>query len=91
MFGVVADRTHRTGMLFGFLSQRQTFGKLSVRLDRLAPALRMWAQGDGVVIMPGHALETDWACAQAVSLDAPDPLAAYLDVVAAENGARPVG
>jgi alpha-galactosidase len=46
----------------------------------------MWAQGDGVVILPGQSLETDWACIQSVDLDGPDPLAAYMDAVAAENG-----
>jgi alpha-galactosidase len=86
MFGVAVDRTHRTGMLFGFLSQRATYGTLSVRLDRSAPSLRMWAQGDGAVIMPGQGLETDWACIQSVSLDHPDPLGIYVEAVAAENG-----
>lgn len=93
MFGVAVDRTHRTGMLFGFLSQRQTYGTLSVRLDRFAPSMRLWAQGDGVEILPGHHLQTDWACVQQVSLDRPDPLAPYLDAVASENGTpriRPV-
>ncbi|MCX6070813.1 MAG: alpha-galactosidase [Chloroflexi bacterium] len=86
MFGVAVDRAHRTGMLFGFLSQRATYGTLSVRLDRPALSLRMWAQGDGVVILPGQSLTTDWACIQSVDLDGPDPLAAYMDAVAAENG-----
>jgi alpha-galactosidase len=91
MFGVVVDRTHRTGMLFGFLSQRQTYGTLSIRLDRFAPTLRLWAQGDGVEIAPGRHLETDWACVQPVDLDCPDPLAPYFDAVASENGAPRIG
>jgi alpha-galactosidase len=96
MFGVAMDRTHRTGMLFGFLSQRSAYGTLSVRLDPSGSSLRMWAQGDGAVLRPGHRLETDWACVQAVRLEDPDPLAAYMDAVAAENGegkpvAAPVG
>ncbi len=93
MFGVAVDRTHRTGMLFGFLSQRQSYGTLSVRLDRFAPSMHLWAQGDGVEIPPGRHLQTDWACVQPVFLDRPDPLAPYLDAVASENGTpriRPV-
>ncbi len=87
MFGVAVDRTHRTGLLFGFLSQRAAYGTLSVRLSGSDLSLRMWAQGDGAVILPGHTFETDWACVQSVNLDDPDPLKAYLDAVAAENGA----
>jgi alpha-galactosidase len=86
MFGVAVDRTHRTGMLFGFLSQRRAYGTLSVRLSGADLSLRMWAQGDGVVIPPDHAFETDWACVQSVDLNDPDPLATYMDAVAAENG-----
>jgi alpha-galactosidase len=91
MFGVAVDRTHRSGMLFGFLSQRQTYGTLSVRLDRYSPTVRLWAQGDGVEIAPGNDLQTDWACLQPVSLDRPDPLSPYLDAVASENGAPRIG
>ncbi len=91
MFGVGVDRTHRTGMLFGFLSQRQTYGTLSVRLDRYSPTVRLWAQGDGVEILPGNEIQTDWACLQPVSLDDPDPLGPYLDAVASENGTPQIG
>ena len=91
MFGVLVDRTHRTGMLFGFLSQRAAYGTLSVRLGPSTPSLRMWAQGDGVVILPGRSFATDWACIQSVDLDHADPLAAYMDAVAAENGVGQVG
>lgn len=88
MFGVLVDRSHRTGMLFGFLSQRATYGTLSVRLDRESPSLRLWAQGDGIVLWPGSSLETDWACLQPVLLTDPDPLASTMEAVAAENGVR---
>ena len=96
MFGVLVDRTHRSGMLAGFLSQRQTFGSLQTRLARYAPSLRLWAHGVQVEIRPGHMLQTDWACLQPVAMDSPDPLAPYLDAVAVENGvqadgATPVG
>ncbi|MBM3120668.1 MAG: alpha-galactosidase [Chloroflexi bacterium] len=88
MFGVLSDRAHRRGLLAGFLSQRQAFGSLRCRLARYSPSLRLWAHGDQVEIRPGAAITTDWACLQAVDLDAPDPIAPYLRAVASENDVR---
>lgn len=88
MFGVLSDRGHRRGLLAGFLSQRQAFGSLRCRLARYSPSLRLWAHGDQVEILPGAAITTDWACIQAVDLDAPDPIAPYLQAVASENDVR---
>ena len=88
MFGVLADRMHRCGLLAGFLSQRQAFGSLRCRLAHYSPSLRLWAHGDLVEIRPGKAITTDWACIQAVDLDAPDPMEPYLQAVANENGVR---
>lgn len=88
MFGALIDRTHRTGILAGFLSQRQAFGSLHARLARFSPGLRLWAHGDQVELRPGAGLMSDWACLQAVDLDAPDPLAPFLEAVAVENDVR---
>ena len=88
MFGVLSDRGHRRGLLAGFLSQRQAFGSLRCRLAHYSPSLRLWAHGDQVEIHPGAAITTDWACLQAVDLDAPDPIAPYLQAVAGENDVR---
>ncbi|MGD2252078.1 MAG: alpha-galactosidase [Anaerolineales bacterium] len=88
MFGVLGDRTGRKGMLAGFLSQRQAFGSLEVRLNRFDPGLRLWANADGVRLEPGESFETDPACIQLVDLDSGDPLAPYLEAAAKENRAR---
>jgi len=86
MFGLLGDRGHRTGILAGFLSQKQHFGSLYARIDEpLYPALRLWANGDLAQLDPGAAITTDWACIQFVDVDDPDPLAPYLDAVAREN------
>ncbi len=93
MFGVLADRTHRVGLLAGFLSQAAQFGSLEAILYRRPPSLSMWANGDGVRLDPGAETSTDWALLQFLPLDAPDPAApapldAYLRAVAIECGAR---
>jgi len=86
MFGVLGDRQHRTGILAGFLSQKQHFGSLLTRIDKpLYPALRMWANGDMAQLNPGASMNTDWAVIQFVDIDDPDPLAPYLDAVAREH------
>ncbi len=88
MFGLLGDRDHQTAILAGFLSQREQFGVCEVKLDALAPSLRLTAQCDDVILAPGDERVTDWAYLQFVSLDQPDPLRDYLEAVARENQAR---
>jgi alpha-galactosidase len=88
MFGVLGDRRSRTGILAGFLSQKQAFGYLEARLDAMAPRLRLAVTCDDLLLEPGEAFTTDWACLQLVSLDDPAPLEPYLEAVALENQAR---
>ncbi len=90
MFGILGDRQHRSGILAGFLSQKQHFGSLLARIDNpLYPALRMWANGDNARLDPGATLATDWAAIQFVDVDASEPLGPYLDAVARENDVQP--
>jgi len=86
MFGVLGDRKSRLALLAGFLSQQQQFGTLEALLNPRAPALRLWASGDGARLDPGAQMETDWACVSFLQVDDPDPLAPYLDAVARQNG-----
>ena len=86
MFGILGDRLHRTGILAGFLSQKQHFGSLEAWIgEPLYPALRLWANGDRARLDPGASISTDWACIQFVDIDDPDPLAPYLEAVAREH------
>ena len=85
MFGVLGDRTHRTGVLAGFLSQQEHFGSLEVWTDPHHPTLWMWAHGDGARLDPGAVAFTDWACLQFLHLDTADPLAPYLEAVARQH------
>lgn len=86
MFGVLGDRRMRSAVLAGFLSQRQQFGSLECWIGNWPPALRMWANGDGLRLDPGHTVMTDWAYLQFLHLDDPDPLAIYAKAVAREHG-----
>ncbi len=88
MFGVLGDRTHRIGLLAGFLSQKQNFGSLEALTYPDTPALHLWANGDGAQLNPGASFQTDWACAGFLHLDTPDPLGPYLEAVAREHAHR---
>ncbi len=90
-FGIVGSRSARTGILAGFLTQREAFGSLWASLDEYAPALRLWAHGDQAIIRPEASFTTDWACLQYIDLDSGDPLGCFLDAVARMNGARSAG
>jgi len=85
-FGVLVDRARRTGILFGYLSQAEQFGTVEAILSTAAPALRMWTNGDGVRLDPGETLQADWGCVTFLHLDEVDPLGAYLEAAARQNG-----
>lgn len=85
-FGVLAPRAGQYGWLAGFLSQRQQFGSLDVRLIGAQPALHLWANGDHARLDPGQSLHTDWACLFLLTLTDLDPLGPYLEAVGRENG-----
>lgn len=84
MFGIMGDRDHRTGILLGFLSQKQHFGSVQASTHALSPALRLWANGDDVRLEPTQRMQTDWACVHMLKLDDHAPLDPYLDAVARE-------
>ena len=79
-FGVLADRCSRTGLLLGFLSQKNHFGTITADIRR-APTVRLWANGDHARLDPQTSIITDWAVLSAIQIDDPDPLKSYLDAV----------
>ena len=85
MFGLVADRQSRVGLLAGFLSQKAQFGSLEATFHP-EPALKVWANGDGAQVGPGETIQTDWLAVSFVSLDDPDPLGPYLATVGQLHG-----
>ncbi len=81
LFGVLADRDHRRGLLLGFAGQRYYYGGLSVRLDRLEPHAHLLALGDETRLDPGASTHTDWAVLWLFDLDDPDAFTPYLRTV----------
>ena len=90
MFGVIGDRLNRTGLLAGFLSQKQNFGSLEARLAKETSLLRLWATADNAHLEPGMEFATDWACLHYLAVDDADPLGPYLDAVAREHSPYPL-
>jgi alpha-galactosidase len=85
MYGVLGEQNTRNGLLVGFLSQKLHFGSVETWIGGPPSALRLWANGDHARLDPGKRMETDWACLHFLHLDAPDPLAPYLEAVAREH------
>ena len=85
MFGILGDRSHRVGILAGFLSQKQHFGVLEAHVDALYPAMRLLANGDGALLKAGMEISTDWAVINFLDIDSEEPLGTYLEAVAKEN------
>jgi alpha-galactosidase len=84
-FGVLGNRKTRSGMLLGFLSQREQFGTLTADL-RGGAKVRLWANADDVYLDAGAHLTTDWAVFTTIDVDAIQPLEDYLQAVAHEHG-----
>ncbi|REG10414.1 glycoside hydrolase family 36 protein [Pelolinea submarina] len=84
-FGVLANRKTRSGLLLGFLSQREQFGTLTADL-RGGAQLCLWADGDNVYLDAGAQIVTDWAVLVPIDVDAEQPLEPYLEAVAREHG-----
>jgi len=89
-FGVLADRNSRTAFLFGFLSQKQQFGSVEANLNQPAK-IRLWANGDRTLLVPGKNLSTDWAIMFPFYFDQPDPLTIFYEAVCRENDILPSG
>jgi alpha-galactosidase len=85
MFGILGDRKHRTGILAGFLSQKEHFGSLEVSTNSLYPSMALWANGDQARLDPGTKMSTDWAAIQFVDIDSPDPFESYLNAASREH------
>ncbi|MAT43832.1 MAG: hypothetical protein CL609_15970 [Anaerolineaceae bacterium] len=83
-FGVLAERTTRTGLVLGFLSQKQHFGTITADI-RSRPELNLWANGDQTRVDPSNRMETDWAVFHTFYLDQIDPLQEYYTAVQREH------
>jgi alpha-galactosidase len=87
MFTTITDPASHTGILVGFLSQKQHFGHAEVNLTGQT-RLCLKANADGIELPAGAALETDWAVFQSLDFSQAEPMQAYLDAAAHINHVR---
>ena len=85
MFAIIGDTVQRSAWLIGYLSQQLQFGSIEADIRDCEPSIRMWANGDGVLLEAGKQMSTDWACLCSLDVDDPDPLGDYLDGVARQH------
>lgn len=84
MFGALLNRTHRTGILAGYLSQVEHFGHIRMTTKNEI-SLAALAAGDSAEVLPGTKVTTDWLAITFLDLNDPDPLAVYLNAAARVN------
>jgi len=95
MFACLGDLNTQTGLVAGYLAQKETFGSIETHIGRESD-LAMWANCDGLRLDPGRQLQTDWASFGFTNLQAKLPFKLYLQSVSRENkvqekAAAPVG
>ena len=88
MFAALLDHSSKTGLLVGFLSQKEQFGSMETILHP-QPELKVWANCDQIDLLPGASLESDWLAWHYFEMTTPQPFEAYLKLVARENQVRP--
>lgn len=84
MFAALLDHNAETGLICGFLSQKEQFGSLLSTLHP-EPDLQIWAGTDDVDILPGHALQSDWLAWQFFDTKESHPFDTYFQALAREN------
>jgi len=88
MFAVLSDPARHSAIVTGFAAQREQFGSVDVVTDPLNPSLRLRAQCDEVIVLPGGELHTDPAYVQLLPEYDLDPLRDYTEAVACENNVQ---
>jgi alpha-galactosidase len=85
-FTILSNVVRKTGLLLGFVSQKEQFGSISVDLHNLQ-TLKLWAKADDAVLHPGQSMQTDWAVCQDILLH-DDPLAGFTNLVRDFHGVQ---
>ncbi len=88
MFAAILDHASKTGLLAGFLAQKEQFGSLETILHP-QPELKVWANCDQIDLLPGANLESDWLAWHYFEMTTPQPFEAYLKLVARETRSDP--
>ncbi len=87
-FGLLGDREAGQGVVLGFVSLADQFGRIFV--DCRAPSLRLETQMDGIPLVPGRRIASEWAYVQFTPLPpaVDDPLAVYAAAAGRQMQAR---
>ncbi len=84
MFAVLVDRSSQQGALFGYLSQKEQFGHITLDGWR-NPSIHMWADMDGVRLDANMSITTDWAVYMLTNGSDSESITPYLNLVTNEN------
>lgn len=87
MFAALIDQDAETGLICGFLSQKEQFGSLTSTLHP-EPDLQVWANCDEIELAAGESLQSDWLAWQFFDIHDPKPFSVYFQAVAQENQVR---
>lgn len=80
-FTVLVNHDRKTGLLAGYLSQKQQFGHAEVDL-RSGTRISLSSSGDMALLRPGSSMTTDWAVVMPLDFSLENPLSEYLSIVA---------
>ncbi len=88
VFGLLGELEQGRGLVLGFVSLADQFGRVFVDCRR--PSLRLEAQMDGISLSPGQRVASEWAYIQFTSLPPAldDPLAVYATTAGRQMQAR---
>ncbi len=85
-YGVLVDIEKSKGIIAGFLSQRQAFGRVEADLKIVRGMTRLWQDLESVRLPSGESFSTDWSCLSVCDLREAEPLSPYLEIVAYLHG-----
>ncbi len=91
MFAIVRDPGTGRGLVAGFLSEAQAFGRIYLHREAAGLSLSFVNALDDVELDPGESFLTDWTWLCEMSEDPPGTAEAYIEEVGAHNKARVEG
>lgn len=84
MFAALLDHDAQTGLICGFISQKEQLGSLTSTLHP-EPDLQVWANCDEIELAPGKTLESDWLAWQFFDMGGSQPFSEYFEAATKEN------
>lgn len=85
-YGALVDTAGSAGLVAGFITQKQAFGRVEADLLHLGGVTSVWQDLESVCLPGGSTFSSDWACLGLFDPHDEEPLRAYLELVAAAHG-----